>query len=145
MAACKFSEHLIQFHNGEDPQKFVSIKILEECQSLEEAKEKELIWSFKLFSFYPNGLNVREEKNVVGQTTNTVGPTNAIGPTNPFATPQTQPQPSSHIVLSTQRNNTTPNLAPSLSTQNSVQADSHLHPRTLRRRSDLRTPLRYRK
>ena len=55
------TNHLINFHRGENPQDFVKITILEECNDHENLKEKETIWAFRLFSFYPTGLNVREE------------------------------------------------------------------------------------
>ena len=53
--------HLLDFHKGEDPQQFVSIQILQSAQTLEEAKQLEKEWSFKLFSFVPTGLNIRDE------------------------------------------------------------------------------------
>ena len=58
--------HLLNFHRGEDPQKFISIQILQSAQSVEEAKQLEIIWTRKLFAYFPSGLNVREEDPVAG-------------------------------------------------------------------------------
>ena len=58
---CQMTEHLMTFHQNEDPQDFVSITILEECSDPVVAKRRETIWTFDLFAFYPSGLNRREE------------------------------------------------------------------------------------
>ena len=58
---CQMTEHLITFHKTEDAQDLISITILEECENPVVAKEKETMWSYNLFSFYPTGLNRREE------------------------------------------------------------------------------------
>ena len=58
---CKMTEHLMTFHKHEDAQDLVTITILEACADPVVAKEKETIWSFNLFAFYPTGLNMREE------------------------------------------------------------------------------------
>ena len=55
------AEHLLTFHKNEDAQKFVTITILEACPDPIVAKERETIWTFNLFAFYPTGLNRREE------------------------------------------------------------------------------------
>ena len=60
---CKLTEHLINFHKGEDPQSFVKITLLDQADTLEETVRLELIWTRKLFAFRPTGLNVREEDN----------------------------------------------------------------------------------
>ena len=60
---CELTKHLFRFHRGEDPQAFLKIKLLEIVQTEEEAKERELFWQRKLFSFYPSGLNRREEES----------------------------------------------------------------------------------
>ena len=57
------TEHLIQFHKGEDPQSFVKITLLDEANTLQETRRLELIWTRKLFAFKPTGLNAREEDN----------------------------------------------------------------------------------
>ena len=59
---CKFTNHLIQFHKGEDPQMFCKIQILQEVASLEEAKSTEVYWTRRLFCYHPSGLNQREEE-----------------------------------------------------------------------------------
>ena len=59
---CKFTNHLLQFHKGEDPQLFCKIQILCEASSENEVKLLELEWTRRLFAFQPTGLNVREEK-----------------------------------------------------------------------------------
>ena len=61
---CGMTSHLLTCHKGEDMQKFVSITILEECQNQEIAKEKEIAWCHRLFSFHPAGLNCREERSL---------------------------------------------------------------------------------
>ena len=61
---CEMTKHLMLFHKNEDPQDLVSLTILEECKTPEEATQKETIWTNKLFSFYPTGLNKREEVNL---------------------------------------------------------------------------------
>ena len=58
---CTFTSHLLAFHKGEDPQKFVTIQILQTAPSLDRAKLLEKEWTMKLFSFVPTGLNVRDE------------------------------------------------------------------------------------
>ena len=58
---CKMTEHLLACHKGELAQEFVTITILEVCPSPEVAKERETIWTYDLFAFYPTGLNEREE------------------------------------------------------------------------------------
>ena len=58
---CKMTKHLLACHKGELAQEFVTITILEECPSQEVAKERETVWTFNLFAFYPSGLNEREE------------------------------------------------------------------------------------
>ena len=58
---CKMTDHLLACHKGESAQEFVTITMLEVCPSQEVAKEKETIWAYNLFSFYPTGLNDREE------------------------------------------------------------------------------------
>ena len=55
------TDHLITCHQNEDPQSLIKITILEKCQDQATAKELEAYWSFKLFSYYPNGLNIRDE------------------------------------------------------------------------------------
>ena len=58
---CQMTEHLITFHKHEDAQSLVKLTLLDVCSNQEEAKLKETQWSYKLFSFYPAGLNIREE------------------------------------------------------------------------------------
>ena len=60
---CKMTDHLMSFHKGEDPQKFVKIQILESLPDQENVIERELWWQRKLFAFQPTGLCVREESN----------------------------------------------------------------------------------
>ena len=60
---CKLTDHLIKFHKGEDPQKFLKFIILQETSSFEELVELEVKWTRKLFCYQPTGLNDREEKN----------------------------------------------------------------------------------
>ena len=60
---CQMTKHLMMFHKNEDPQKFIKITILEECQTEAEAIRRELAWTFDLFAFTPSGLNVREESS----------------------------------------------------------------------------------
>ena len=55
------TSHLLAFHKGEDPQKFVQIQILQSAPDLETAKKLEKEWTMKLFCFLPTGLNLREE------------------------------------------------------------------------------------
>ena len=57
--------HLLNFHKGEDPQKFNKIQILQSAPSVEDAKTLELWWTRRLFSFCPTGLNIREEEWIV--------------------------------------------------------------------------------
>ena len=61
---CKMTNHLITCHKGEAAQDLVTITILEACSSADVAKERETQWCYKLFSFQPCGLNVREEANL---------------------------------------------------------------------------------
>ena len=58
---CQMSEHLITFHKHEKAQDLIRITLLDVCSNQEDAKVKETMWAFKLFSFYPTGLNIREE------------------------------------------------------------------------------------
>ena len=60
---CRLTDHLLKFHKGDDPQKILRIKILQSANTLEELKRLELIWTRRLFSFEPTGLNVREEED----------------------------------------------------------------------------------
>ena len=59
---CKLTEHLLQFHKGEDPQKFVKITLLDKADTLEEVLELELQWTRRLYAFHPSGLNTRKEE-----------------------------------------------------------------------------------
>ena len=58
---CAMTEHLIACHPEESAQDLIKITILEACPDQRTAKERETIWAFKLFSYYPSGLNIREE------------------------------------------------------------------------------------
>ena len=58
---CQMSEHLLTWHQGEDTQDLLQITILEECPDMQTAREEETKWTHSLFSFYPDGLNKREE------------------------------------------------------------------------------------
>ena len=58
---CAMTSHLLAFHKGEDPQKFVQIQILHSTPDLETAKKLEKEWTIKLFCFLPTGLNLRDE------------------------------------------------------------------------------------
>ena len=58
---CQMSEHLLTWHQGEDTQDLLQITILEECPDMQTAREEETKWTHRLFSFYPHGLNKREE------------------------------------------------------------------------------------
>ena len=58
---CAMTEHLIACHPEESAQDLIKITILDACPDQGTAKERETIWAFKLFSFYPSGLNIREE------------------------------------------------------------------------------------
>ena len=58
---CQMTDHLLACHTGESAQDMVTITILENCKDQTEAKEMETVWAHKLFSFYPTGLNKREE------------------------------------------------------------------------------------
>ena len=58
---CAMTNHLMTFHPNENAQDFLKITILEQCENQEIAKKKEAAWAFKLFSYYPSGLNVRDE------------------------------------------------------------------------------------
>ena len=60
---CRLTNHLLKFHRCEDPQKLLKIKILQSANTLEELKRLEIIWTRRLFSFEPTGLNVREEED----------------------------------------------------------------------------------
>ena len=59
---CAMTTHLLNFHRGEDPQKFIKIQILQSAPTVEDAKTLELWWTRRLFSFWPTGLNIREEE-----------------------------------------------------------------------------------
>ena len=59
---CELTKHLARYHQGEDPQQFMTIQLLEVVGSLEEAMVRELYWTRKLFAFWPSGLNKREEE-----------------------------------------------------------------------------------
>ena len=61
---CTMTSHLLNFHRGEDPQKFISIQILQSAPNVEEAKKLELIWTRRLFAFHPSSFNLREEDDV---------------------------------------------------------------------------------
>ena len=63
---CTMTTHLLNFHRGEDPQKFISIQILQSAPSVDEANKLELIWTKRVFAFHPSGLNLREEDVVTG-------------------------------------------------------------------------------
>ena len=58
---CAMTSHLLAFHKGEDPQKFVQIQILHSAPDLETAKKLEKEWTMKQFCFLPSGLNLRDE------------------------------------------------------------------------------------
>ena len=60
---CNLTDHLLKFHQGEDPQTFVKIMILEKGTTLEEILALEVKWTRKLFAYQPTGLNSREEKS----------------------------------------------------------------------------------
>ena len=55
------TDHLITCHKNENAQDLIKITMLEACPDPDLAKERETIWAFKLFAFYPAGLNKREE------------------------------------------------------------------------------------
>ena len=59
---CAMTTHLLQFHRGEDPQKLVSIQILQSAPNVDTAIPLETMWTRKLFAFQPTGLNFREEE-----------------------------------------------------------------------------------
>ena len=52
---------MLKYHKGEDVQKFLSIQILQKCDTFEETKQAEVWWTRKLFAYWPSGLNEREE------------------------------------------------------------------------------------
>ena len=58
---CQLVNHLLCFHKGQDPQKFLKITLLEVANTPEEAKKLETSWTRRLFAFRPTGLNAREE------------------------------------------------------------------------------------
>ena len=58
---CHMTDHLITCHKNENAQDLIKITMLEACPDPVVAKERETIWTFKLFAFYPAGLNKREE------------------------------------------------------------------------------------
>ena len=58
---CAMTDHLLTCHQGEDAQDLVKITILEACCDPETAKHRETVWSHRIFSYYPAGLNIREE------------------------------------------------------------------------------------
>ena len=62
--SCGMSTHLAICHKGENIENLISLTLLEECPSADLAKEAETAWMFKLFSFHPTGLNIREEENL---------------------------------------------------------------------------------
>jgi len=55
------TDHMMSFHRGEDPQKFIKIQILQALPDEQSAKVQEVWWQRRLFSFSPTGLNVRDE------------------------------------------------------------------------------------
>ena len=57
---CAMTDHLLLFHKNENPQDFVKITLLEACD-MENLKRVETKWCYKLFSYIPHGLNLREE------------------------------------------------------------------------------------
>ena len=59
--SCGMSTHLAICHKGENIGNLISLTLLEECPTSDLAKESETAWMYKLFSFHPTGLNVREE------------------------------------------------------------------------------------
>ena len=61
---CKLVDHLIKFHQGENPQDFVKVMILEQTATFEETVNCEIKWTRKLFAYYPTGLNTREEESI---------------------------------------------------------------------------------
>ena len=60
---CTMTEHLITFHKNENAQDLIKITLLEACDQ-QILKLVETKWCYKLFSFTPSGLNVREEANI---------------------------------------------------------------------------------
>ena len=62
---CKLTEHLSMFHKGEDPQLFVKIILLDQASSLDETLKLELMWTRKIFAFFPTGLNERTEDSII--------------------------------------------------------------------------------
>ena len=58
---CHMTDYLITCHHNENAQDFMKIIMLEVCTDPDVAKERETMWTFKLFAFYPAGLNKREE------------------------------------------------------------------------------------
>ena len=60
---CTMTEHLITFHKNENAQDLIKITLLEACDP-QILKLVETKWCYKLFSFTPSGLNVREEANI---------------------------------------------------------------------------------
>ena len=58
---CELTKHLMKYHRGENPQTFLKIQLLEVVNNEEEAIERELFWTRKLFAFVPSGLNKRKE------------------------------------------------------------------------------------
>ena len=64
---CELTDHLINFHKGEDPQTFLKLQILQAAPTLEEIKPLEIFWTRKLFALQPTGLNKRKEAEAVNQ------------------------------------------------------------------------------
>ena len=60
----KLTEHLLTYHKGEDAQDIIKLTILDTAETLEEVLKLELMWTRKLFAFWPSGLNIREEESL---------------------------------------------------------------------------------
>ena len=58
------SKHLLTYHKGEDAQDIIKLMILDTAETLEDVLKLELMWTRKLFAFWPSGLNIREEESV---------------------------------------------------------------------------------
>ena len=61
---CKLTEHLLTYHKGEDAQDIIKLTIVDTAETLEEVLKLELMWTRKLFAFWPSGLNIREEESL---------------------------------------------------------------------------------
>ena len=61
---CKLTEHLLTNHKGEDAQYIIKVMILDTAETLEDVLKLELMWTCKLFDFWPSGLNIREEESL---------------------------------------------------------------------------------